>query len=884
MFNAAKVQNGNALKPRSSAILDLLRRRPAREVLIFIAFCLFTVVMTWPWVLHLRDAVADRGDPYMIAWTLWWDYHQTFHNPLHLFDANIFYPYRYTLAFSENDYGIAILFFPLFAAGFKPLTIHSIATFLGFAFSGYGAFRLTRTLTGRNGPAWIAGIVFAFIPFRFHLLSHLHYLFAGWIPLMLESLVLFARRPSWQRATWMGTAFFMNALSCISWLIMTVVPLGLTVIFLVFAHQSLWRSRTFWIRGVVAIAVASLLLFPFLWPYYKVSVVYGLKWQPWEFALNSPSLIHWLKAEERNRIWQHLGANIPGGHKLFPGLVAPLLAMASLRLRNQLNSKFRLERRLLVLIDFVIVAQVVSVILILGYGDKTYRLFGLRLFRLDEGSLNQTITILILAIGLRFVVALPSLIRRLLRNLKRPKGSRIKINLHTNYLEAIGVGVLWTVTGFLSSLGVNFFFNRWLHDYLFLYQSIRLPSRAAMTCYVGLAVLAGVGASCLADRVQEVFSSRRVRSGALLIIGLATLLELHASPLKFDSGEVDPSKLSLRLRQTPLSGGLVELPSDTEGSRHLYMLRAADHGKPLVNATSSFISPFTDQINKATEGKIAPDFMDLLEKIPASYLVVHNDRLLPEWQTEYEIFLTRSLISRRLRFINRFDGHNDLYAVTKTEPGAKSEAPSPFPLVEHEWLAMIDKDESNILAPSTRSQELYRLYLATTGTLPRYADFMKGIRTVGRGVIRESENEESVFQSNLSQFADDWGRREPFNQLFSHLDDAQYVDRLVANAGFALDSQERTALIYGLTGKSLTRATVLLRVVANRRFIEKENARSMVLLNYFAYLHRNPDDPPDVDLTGFNFWVNEFARQPDAGRLRFAFQNSLEYQRSKEGR
>jgi hypothetical protein len=884
MFKAAQAQNEKSFNSLASAIANFLRRRPAREVLIFIAFCLFTVVMTWPWVLHLRDAVADRGDPYMIAWTLWWDYHQTFHNPLHLFDANIFYPYRYTLAFSENDYGIAVLFFPLFAAGFKPLTIHSIATFLGFAFSGYGAFRLTRTLTGRNGPAWIAGIVFAFIPFRFHVLSHLHYLFAGWIPLTLESLVLFARRPGWRRAGWMGTAFFMNGLSCISWLIMTVVPLGLTVIFLLFAHQSLWRSRTFWIRGVAAIAVASLALFPFLWPYYKVSVIYGLKWQPWEFAFNSPSLIHWLKADGRNRIWQNLGASIPGGHNLFPGLLAPLLAIASLRLRNQLHTKFRLERWLLALIDFVIVAQVVSAILILGYGDKTYRLFGLRLFRLDEGLINQTITILILAVGLRIVVALPALIRRLFRNLKSPKGSRIKISLRPTYLEAIGVGVLWTVTGFLSSLGANFFFNRWLHDYLFLYQSIRIPSRAAMTCYVGLAVLAGVGASCLADRVQQVFSSRRVRSGALLIIGLAVLFELHASPLRFESGEVDPSKLSLRLRQTPMSGGLVELPSDTEGSRHFYMLRAADHGKPLVNATSSFISPFTDQINKATDGKIAPDFMDLLEKIPASYLVVHNDRLLPGWQTEYEMFLTRSLMSGRLLFINRFDGHDDLYAVVKTEPGAKGEAPVPFPFVEHEWSAMIDKDESNILSPSTRSQELYRLYLATTGSLPRYADFMRDIRAVGRGVIRESENEDSVFQSNLSLFADDWVSRQPFNQFFSHLDDARYVDRLVANSGFALDPAERTALIYGLAGKSLTRATVLLKIVTNQRFIEKEHARSMVLLNYFAYLHRNPDDPPDRDLRGFNFWIKEFARQPDAGRLSSAFQDSFEYRRSKEGR
>src|SRR5204863_4028025 len=100
----------------------------AREIAIVLAFCLLTAVMTWPWILHLRDAVADKGDPYMIAWTLWWDFHQTFHNPLHLFDANVFYPYHYTLAFSENDYGIALPFFPLFALGLRPLTVHAIAT------------------------------------------------------------------------------------------------------------------------------------------------------------------------------------------------------------------------------------------------------------------------------------------------------------------------------------------------------------------------------------------------------------------------------------------------------------------------------------------------------------------------------------------------------------------------------------------------------------------------------------------------------------------------------------------------------------------------------------------------------------------------------------
>ena len=142
----------------------------------FGAFVALTVVTTWPWITHLRDFASDRGDPYFTSWVLWWDFHQTFHDPLHLFDGNIFFPYRLSLAFSEHDYGLALPMFPLFALGVRPLTVHGILTFLGFTFSGYGAFRLGRTLTGSTGAAWVAGVSFAFVPYRFGQLPHVVYL------------------------------------------------------------------------------------------------------------------------------------------------------------------------------------------------------------------------------------------------------------------------------------------------------------------------------------------------------------------------------------------------------------------------------------------------------------------------------------------------------------------------------------------------------------------------------------------------------------------------------------------------------------------------------------------------------------------------------------
>src|SRR5436190_7627355 len=179
------MSNGAETRSASGIFSTIKRRTLAREALVFLGFLALTLIMTWPWVAHLRDTASDPGDPYLNSWILWWDYHQTFRDPLNLFHANIYYPYRYTLAFSEHNYGIALLCFPLFALGLRPLTIHGLATLLGFAFSGYGMFRLTRTLTGHYGAAWIAGIVFAFLPYRFGQLPHLNYLSAGCFQILL---------------------------------------------------------------------------------------------------------------------------------------------------------------------------------------------------------------------------------------------------------------------------------------------------------------------------------------------------------------------------------------------------------------------------------------------------------------------------------------------------------------------------------------------------------------------------------------------------------------------------------------------------------------------------------------------------------------------------
>jgi len=113
------------------------------------------------------------------------------------------------------------------------------------------------------------------------------------------------------------------------------------------------------------------------------------------------------------------------------------------------------------------------------------------------------------------------------------------------------------------------------------------------------------------------------------------------------------------------------------------------------------------------------------------------------------------------------------------------------------------------------------------------------------------------------------------------VDDEKYVDRLISNAGIDLESKERTNLIQLLSSGQETRGGVLLKVANNPRFIEKENERSLLLLHYFGYLRRNPGDPPDRDLRGFNFWLRDLAQEHDTKKLGPAFANSIEYQQIK---
>jgi hypothetical protein len=852
------------------------RVRPLRELLVVLAFCLFTALLTWPYVTRMRDAVVDPGDPYLVTWIMWWDYHQTFRDPLNLFHSNTFYPLKYTLAFSEHCYGLALPFFPLFALGLKPLTVHAVALFLGFALSGYGAFRLARTLTGSEPVAWVAGIAFAFVPFRFHLMSQLVYLFSPWLPLVFEALVLFARSRTRKRAAWLGFAFFMTGLTSVSFFAFALVPLALCGAVLL-TRYGLWRDGQFWRRAAVALGLAALGLVPFMLPYYIVSKLYGFKRSIEEVKANSAWPRHWLSVENRNKLWFGMGETMEGGarFKLFPGLLTLLFALAELlliqplRARAEQSSANDRHRRWLPRLDAFILFAFALSLLAVGF-DRTSYFGGIFGYVTSEVAL----ALLAAACLVRLCIAYPSLLRATHANF-------IETLTSPRRCDAFWLGLVLTLVGFFYSLGWNFFFYRICYDLLPVFRSMRVPTRGAMFAYLGLALLAGLGVRRLAGAI----TARRPRISTRMVYVAACallLLELNAAPLSFMRGAVYPDAVTLRLKETEMRGGIVILPNVPEYT-HSYMLRAADHAKPLIVGTSGFNSPQSDQIFQWTAGGTIPlGLMNLLEEIPTSYVVVKNESITPERRTNYATFLSRAVASGRLRFINRFDNRDDLYAVVKTEPDARAEASPPEELELRDWASMLDEDSLNLLGQYMDwSRALYRLHLVARGRMPRYAEFMQDASALGRGLIPGTEEAQRDFDGRLSALAREWERRPEFRELFGVPDNARFVERLYENAGVEADAAERAALTDALTAQTETRAGALLKVAADPRLAERGRHRALLLIHYFAFLRRNPEDPPDHNLEGFNFWLSNLERTNDLEKLALAFRDSIEYKAMK---
>jgi hypothetical protein len=139
----------------------------------------------------------------------------------------------------------------------------------------------------------------------------------------------------------------------------------------------------------------------------------------------------------------------------------------------------------------------------------------------------------------------------------------------------------------------------------------------------------------------------------------------------------------------------------------------------------------------------------------------------------------------------------------------------------------------------------------------RYSEFLSDTQQMG-GVVVGWPGWQSLLENHKVAFANDFVQRPRFTAAFpSEMTPVEFVDKLDANAGNPLSQSEREQLIAELSTNTKTRAQVVRAVAENPKFVAAEFNRAFVLIEYFGYLRRNPNDAPDMDYTGFDFWLTK---------------------------
>ena len=299
-------------------------------IVVVAVFTALTAAMTYPQVRYLNNAVTfDDGDPLFSTWRLAWVAHQLPRDPLRLFDGNIFYPEPGVLALSDSMLFPGLMAAPLHWIGLPPLLVYNIMLLAGFALSGAAMFLLVRSLTRHTGAAFVAGFIFAFLPYRYMHYSHLELQMAFCMPLCLWAVHRVITRGRIADGLLVGLFLALQCLSSWYYGIFLATFLVPVTIALLIGERSADPKRS--LRALVAGgALAALLIVPMALPYLSARRSVGERPLD-EIVLYSATPQNYFTAHHRNvllgKATEHWAAQ---ERELFMGIAVPLIALIGL--------------------------------------------------------------------------------------------------------------------------------------------------------------------------------------------------------------------------------------------------------------------------------------------------------------------------------------------------------------------------------------------------------------------------------------------------------------------------------------------------------------------------------------------------------------------------
>jgi len=292
-----------------------------KDAAVLLFFVGISLVMTFPLVFHMAGSVpGDLGDPLYFCWALDWNVKSIVRGFSHYWDANIYYPNDASLAYNEHALGLSLLVLPVALLFKNPLITYNSAFLLSFILSGFGAYLLVKYLTNNRSAAVIAGVIFAFSPYRFARIYHLNILSSEWLPFIFLCLHRYFSTKKFKDLLLCAVFFMLQVATSYNvsvYLAVIIIPL---LFFLIIKHASFADKKTLFELALTG-AVCFILLLPLVLPYIRLDAMEGTKRSIYEVINFSPDIRAYFSTHVINRLygkitakyWRAEGCLFPGG-------------------------------------------------------------------------------------------------------------------------------------------------------------------------------------------------------------------------------------------------------------------------------------------------------------------------------------------------------------------------------------------------------------------------------------------------------------------------------------------------------------------------------------------------------------------------------------------
>jgi hypothetical protein len=616
-----------------------------------------TLAITWPLVRVMHHQIAsDQGDPLFGCWIMLWNggnllsfLSGDFSALSRYWNANIFYPEPLTLAYAEHLTAEMLQALPVLAATDNVILAYNLVFIATFVLSGLGMFLLVRDITGRPLAAFVAGLAFAFTPYRIDQLPHIQILSAQWMPFALYGFRRYLESGRRRALAGGAAALIANNWSC-GYYTLFFTPFAAAYVIYELARRRRLGDWTAWRAFAAAGLVVAALTLPFLTPYLHVRTGgVGVR-SANENAMYGADVHAFATAPSRLWLWgERMAALRKGEGQAFPGfaiLALALTGIASALLRNRSKERPPLpawRQAAVGALAVLLAAYLYALIRVLVTGRFTLMTGGAWVLWLRADQ--------VLAGTLVLLVALFFLIKRRPANHDASPGSEWPFYAVAALTAAIlALGPIITVKGAIIAPGPYALLMKFVPGF----DGLRVPARYVMLVTLFLAVLAGVGASELMSRARRLGKALAIVAGALILVeSWPGAFQINSRIGVDDTLQLAPAELGVGRRLPPLYKTirdndqpivLLEFPFGSTAWDVQAVFYSGYHRKHLVNGYSGFFPESHVSLIRALNqrGRDPQVAWSAVLNSGATHILVHTGAYLPGHQEEITQWLLAS--------------------------------------------------------------------------------------------------------------------------------------------------------------------------------------------------------------------------------------------------